>query len=125
KTPAHCVLTCDASSLAGMPPGRYREWDADFEVHPSGKVVVPGTSYLAGSWAFTDVCVANVTHFAGVSVADALDMAGANPRRLFGLPRLALEAGMPADLVCFDSTPDKPFHLVATLVGGEKVEESR
>ena len=66
KTPARTILTCDASSLAGLPPGRYREWDQDFEVLPAGKVVVPGTSYLAGSWAFTDLCVGNVIRFAGV-----------------------------------------------------------
>src|SRR5262249_38473182 len=59
KTPGRTILTCDAGSLAGLPPGRYREWDQEFEVRPEGKIVVPGTSYLAGSWAFTDVCVAN------------------------------------------------------------------
>ncbi|HMF19541.1 MAG TPA: N-acetylglucosamine-6-phosphate deacetylase, partial [Gemmataceae bacterium] len=32
KTPARLILTCDASSLAGLPPGRYREWDQDFDV---------------------------------------------------------------------------------------------
>src|SRR5262249_27257266 len=59
KTPARTVLTCDASSLAGLRPGRYREWDQEFEVHAEGRVVVAGTSYLAGSWAFTDRCVGN------------------------------------------------------------------
>src|SRR5439155_7747588 len=57
KTPARAVLTCDAGSLAGLPPGRYREWGQEFEVRPGGPIVVPGTSYLAGSWAFTDGCI--------------------------------------------------------------------
>ena len=38
KTPARTILTCDASSLAGLPPGRYREWDQEFEVLPSRQV---------------------------------------------------------------------------------------
>src|SRR5262249_267289 len=67
KTPAQTILTCDAGSLAGLPPGRYREWDQDFEVRPEGKIVVPASGYLAGSWAFTDRCIGNVIRFAGVS----------------------------------------------------------
>jgi N-acetylglucosamine-6-phosphate deacetylase len=121
KTAARSILTCDCGSLAGLPPGRYREWDTEFEVHPAGKIVVPGTSYLAGSWAFTDLCVANAARFGGVSVAEAIEMAGANPRRLLGLPRLTLETGMLADMVCFDSTPEDPFRVVATIVGGTSV----
>src|SRR5208283_1690503 len=56
KTPARTILTCDAGPLAGLPPGRYREWDQDFEVLPGGKIVIPGTHYLAGSCSFTDTC---------------------------------------------------------------------
>jgi N-acetylglucosamine-6-phosphate deacetylase len=57
KGVARTLVTCDASSLAGLPPGRYREWGSDLDVLPSGKVVVAGTPYLAGSGHFTDVCV--------------------------------------------------------------------
>ena len=39
KTPARLILTCDASPLAGLPPGPYREWDQAFEVLPSGKII--------------------------------------------------------------------------------------
>jgi N-acetylglucosamine-6-phosphate deacetylase len=102
KTPARTVLTCDASSLAGLPPGRYREWGHEFEVRADGRVVVPGTAYLAGSWAFTDCCVANAVRDTGVSLADALDMAGARPRELLGLGPRRLEVGQPADLMLFE-----------------------
>src|SRR5262249_56581902 len=57
KTPARAILTCDASSLAGLPPGRDREGGPDFGVLPDGRVVVPGTPNLAGSAVFTDTCV--------------------------------------------------------------------
>jgi N-acetylglucosamine-6-phosphate deacetylase len=119
KTPARTVLTCDASSLAGLPPGRYREWDQDFEVHPAGKVVVSGTGYLAGSWAFTDLCVGNVIRFAGVSLADAVDMAGARPRQLLGLPPCRLEPGQPAELVLFDWQEGDDFRPRATVLGDD------
>jgi len=102
KTPARTILTCDASPLAGCAPGHYRQWGQDFDILPEGKIVVAGTPYLAGSWAFTDLCVGNVMRHAGVNLADAVDMAGARPRELLGLPPRRLEVGMPAELVLFD-----------------------
>src|SRR5262249_28910279 len=121
KTPARSVLTCDAGSLAGLPPGRYREWDTEFEVHPAGKIVVPGTSYLAGSWAFTDLWGGNAVTPGRGTLRDALDMAGANPRRLLGLPPRELAPGAPADLVVFESEPGRPFRVLTTVIAGETV----
>jgi N-acetylglucosamine-6-phosphate deacetylase len=117
KTPARTVLTCDASPLAGLPPGRYREWEQDFEVLPSGKVIVPGTGFLAGSGVFTDVCVGNVMRFAGVGLREALEMASARPRELLGLPAAELKAGATADLVLFDWEEGGDFRVRRTLVG--------
>jgi N-acetylglucosamine-6-phosphate deacetylase len=116
KTPARLILTCDAGPLAGLPPGRYRDWDQEFEVHPAGKIVVPGTSYLAGSWAFTDRCIGQVMRMAGVSLADAIDMAGARPRQLFDLPPRRLEVGAPAQLMLFDWQPGGEM-IVRDVVG--------
>ena len=45
KGPANVILVSDASPLAGLPAGVYGEWAVD----PSGKIVVAGTPYLAGS----------------------------------------------------------------------------
>lgn len=102
-------LTCDAGSLAGMPPGRYREWGTDLDVLPSGKIVVAGTPFLAGSGHFTDVCVGNLIAFAGVSLADAVEMATAHPRQLLGLSVPTIAVGQPADLVLFDWEPGGPL----------------
>jgi N-acetylglucosamine-6-phosphate deacetylase len=118
KTPARLILTCDASTLAGSPPGQYREWEQDFEVLPGGKVIVSGTTFLAGSGVFTDVCIGNVIRFAGVSLAEAVNMAGAQPRSLLGLPPRNLENGMPADLVLFDWEPDGDFKVSALIIDG-------
>jgi N-acetylglucosamine-6-phosphate deacetylase len=117
KTPARTILTCDAGSLAGLPPGRYLEWDQDLEVLPEGKIVVAGTSYLAGSWAFTDTCIGNVIRHGGVSLSDAVDMASARPRELLGLPPCRLEPGFPADLLLFDWKEGGAFQVTG-VVGG-------
>jgi N-acetylglucosamine-6-phosphate deacetylase len=116
KTPARIILTCDASSLAGLPPGRYREWDQDFDVLAEGKVVVPGTSYLAGSWAFTDLCIGNAIRDAGISLRDAVDMAGARPRELLGLPPCRLTVGNRLDLILFDWDSTRGFRITSTLI---------
>ena len=81
KTSGRAILTCDASSLAGLPPGRYTEWDQELEILPGGKIVVPGTSYLAGSGVFTDACLTQALAHTGVSLREAIDMASVQPRQ--------------------------------------------
>jgi N-acetylglucosamine-6-phosphate deacetylase len=105
KTPARTILTSDASSLAGVPPGKYSQWDQELEVLSEGKIVVPGTPYLAGSLAFTDWCVGIAIRDGGVCVADAIDMASARPRELLRLPQQRLEVGYPAELIAFSFDP--------------------
>jgi N-acetylglucosamine-6-phosphate deacetylase len=119
KTPARSILTCDASPLAGLPPGRYEQWGMEFEVLANGRVVVPGTAYLAGSSAFTDLCVGHAIQYGGVSLQDAVDMAGARPRELLRLEPRSLDVGAPADLVLFDWAPGQQFAVRATLVAGQ------
>jgi N-acetylglucosamine-6-phosphate deacetylase len=116
KTPARTILTCDASSLAGMPPGSYREWEQELEVLAEGKIVVKGSGYLAGSWTFTDICVANVMAFADVSLAEAIDMASARPRELLGLPPWQLQPGSLTPLMLFDWENGKSLELTRVLL---------
>ncbi len=113
KSPARTIITCDASSLAGLPPGRYGEW----EVQPNGKIVVPGTPFLAGSGAFTDSCVGNMLRMANVSLREAIDMAGANPRMLLGLPKCEVSVGSRSPLVLFDWRRDTEI-IVREVVHG-------
>jgi N-acetylglucosamine-6-phosphate deacetylase len=105
KTPARTIITCDASTLAGLPPGHYAQWGTELEVLPGGKVVVPGTPFLAGSGVFTDLCVGRLATMAGVTLADAIDMASLRPRELLGLPPWGLEVDLPARLMLFDTGP--------------------
>ena len=125
KTPARTILTCDASSLAGLPPGRYREWDQELDVLPNGRIVVPGTTFLAGSGLFTDSCLAHLLSFGEISLADAVDMAGARPRQLFGLEPRSLTVGAAADLVLFDWQPGGAFVVRATVLDGNLIARKK
>lgn len=109
KTPARTILTCDSGTLAGCPPGRYKQWDQDFEVTSSGKIVVAESGFLAGSWAFTDLCVENVLKFAEVTLEQAIDMASAHPRKLLGFEPWYLLPGTPAKILLFDWSPKGAF----------------
>ncbi len=115
KTPARVILTCDASSLAGLPPGRYREWDQELEVCPEGKIVVADSGFLAGSWSFIDRCIGHAVRQGGVSLQEAVEMASLRPRQLLGLPIHCLEVGQPVDLVLFDWDLMSGFHATATI----------
>jgi len=117
KHPGRIILTCDASPLAGLEPGRYREWDQDLEVLPGGKVVVPGTSYLGGSGVFTDACIEQLLrwNFPEAQLKNVIDMASVQPRALLGLPRPEVEVGQSVDLMLFDWAPGKAFQVRAVL----------
>src|SRR4051812_15861109 len=102
KTPARTVLISDAGSLAGLPPGRYECWGQEFEVHPAGKIVMPGTGFLAGAAVFQDGCVGHVLNLGLADLRTAVAMAAERPRELLGLPIPRIEVGEPADVVLFN-----------------------
>lgn len=121
KSPLRTVLTCDAAGWAGCPPGVYESKLGRSEILPSGKLVVAGQhELLAGSAQETDVCVANVIEFAGVTLKEAIDMTSKNPARLLGCEVARLRRGSLADLVVFRITPDKQrLDVEATIASGE------
>ncbi|MFO0877859.1 MAG: N-acetylglucosamine-6-phosphate deacetylase [Gemmataceae bacterium] len=119
KTPARLIITCDASSLAGMPPGRYSMWGQELEVHAGGKVTVPGTTFLAGSGVLTDACARTLLEQGDVTLSEVITMACHNPRTLLGLPPIDLVVGAPADLIEVEC---QPFRLRQTVVAGSVVE---
>jgi N-acetylglucosamine-6-phosphate deacetylase len=113
KGPPRSILVSDASPLAGLEPGSYGEWEVD----PSGKIVVAGTSYLAGSnrdlpFAINEVLAAEP----GLSPADVLAMATRNPARLLDRDEPRIAVGLPADYITF-RLEDRVFELVSTHVG--------
>jgi N-acetylglucosamine-6-phosphate deacetylase len=114
KGPEHTVLVSDASPLAGLPPGDYGEWAVD----PSGKIIVAGTPYLAGSNQGLEVGLQNLLIATGWPLVQALACATLNPARLLArsLPHLAV--GEPADLVVFRCPRPQSFILKRVCVHG-------
>jgi N-acetylglucosamine-6-phosphate deacetylase len=121
KTTQNTIITCDASGLAGCPPGVYEEGAVKVEILEDGRLVVAGQrQLLAGSGLETDTCVANVIEMADVSLQEAFDMAGANPSRLLDFETIRLSHGSRADLVLFHwNGPGDRLRFEATLAAGE------
>jgi N-acetylglucosamine-6-phosphate deacetylase len=114
KGPRKTVLVSDASPMAGLPPGTYGDWAVD----PSGKIVVAGTPYLAGSNQGLEVGVRNLWRASGWAFPDVLGAATTNPARLLGRADPRLEAGEPANLIVY-RRDDSGFALRGTCVDGE------
>ena len=97
KGPARTILVSDASPLAGLPVGTYGDWAVD----PSGKVVVAGTPYLAGSNQGLEIGVRNLLQSDRLAASEVLAAVTSNPARLLGRPEPRLAPGEPANLVIF------------------------
>ncbi len=115
KGPARCILVSDASPLAGLPAGTYGEWAVD----PSGKIVVAGTPYLAGSNQGLETGVRNLLQATGWTLPQAMAAITSNPARLLGLAEPQLGAGRPANLVIFRRPETNGFVLERCCVDGE------
>ena len=61
------------------------------------------------------MCVGTLIRDAGVTLAEAVDMAAVRPRQLLGLPVPRLEVGEPAELVVFDWEPGGDLMVRETL----------
>ena len=125
KTPARVVLVSDASPLAGLPPGTYGPW----EVHPSGKILVAGTHYLAGSNQSLETGINMLMHATGLPFAECAASLTTQPARLLHRDAPRIEPGGPANFVLFrlDETglgSSTAFELVRTCVDGNWTEAS-
>jgi len=102
KGTSRVVLTCDAAGFAGCAPGVYRRDSGEVEIKPDGRIVLAGQDQLlAGSSLATDTCVLRAMQYAGVSLRDAIEMAGRHPSRLLGIEEIRLARGSRADLFVF------------------------
>src|SRR5262249_42962622 len=81
KGPHRTILVSDASPLAGLPPGRYGDWEVD----PSGRIVVAGTPYLAGSNQPLETGLNHLCQVRGWTLPQALTTVTQNPARLLRL----------------------------------------
>ena len=120
KTPLRSVLITDATAPAGMEPGPYRFGSVDAELEASGRIVLSGTPFLAGSSADMPTVVSRAVIDGGVSFVEAVGMAAIRPRTL--LPdwpgRWGCFAGDPADLVELDWDPDAGRITIRQVAAG-------
>ncbi len=85
KTPQRCILTSDASPLAGMPPGSYEALGQKAVLEPSGRLYNPDTGYLVGSSATLLDCVNYLASLNIVTDDEITEMAFRNPLRLLNI----------------------------------------
>lgn len=114
------ILVSDASPLAGLAPGRYGAWEVD----PSGKVLVAGTPYLAGSNQGLATGLNRLIGATGATLADAVGTVTRNPARLLGSAEPGLMAGRPANFVVLQRIPvgSAEFTLQRSCVDGRWVQ---
>jgi N-acetylglucosamine-6-phosphate deacetylase len=102
KPRGRLLLVSDALAVAGTAITRFRMGDTELEV-VDGRVVVAGTTTLAGSIIALDDAVRNLVA-AGFAVPDALAAAGTNPLAMLGIQdRGRLAVGQRADLVALNA----------------------
>ncbi len=121
------ILVSDSVAVAGLAPGTYKTAvGGRVELLPSGRLTLLGTPYLAGSAAALPVGIANTIRHAGVTLAEAVRLATANPARLLGLDRSdgwgSIRSGATADLVVFRvDAQTLELTIDLTVVAGEVV----
>jgi N-acetylglucosamine-6-phosphate deacetylase len=103
KSPSRTILVSDASPLAGLPPGTYGSWAVD----PSGKIVVAGTPYLAGSNQGLEVGLNMLRRSSGWTLSELLATVTTNPAHLLRLDVPRIQPGEPANLVVFRLDEDE------------------
>ena len=101
KGTARCILISDAVAIAGLPPGRYRTpVGGNVELHESGRLSLAGTEFLAGAALSLKDGILRAVSWGGISLAEGLGMATANPGRFAGGIGI-LQPGAAADLIRF------------------------
>jgi N-acetylglucosamine-6-phosphate deacetylase len=108
------VLVTDAATPAGAMPGRYRLGGQEVDLKPDGRVVLAGQDRLAGSALRMDRGIANLIRLAGLTLAEAVQMATANAARAGRLPEVS------GDQVQFRLV-DGAVEVTATWLSGRRV----
>jgi N-acetylglucosamine-6-phosphate deacetylase len=125
KGVARTILISDAVGLAGMPPGDYDWLGLKVTLSREGRISLTGTPYLAGSALELSSALPKVMTYAGVSLADAVQMACVNPARLLGIEEGRLEAGGRGDVIQIQHAAGAPqARILKTVVAGDAVWEA-
>ncbi len=85
KGPHRCIVISDASSLAGLPPGRYETLGHKVILEKTGRLSDPQTGYLCGSSATMLQCMNHLASLNLASTDELIEMGFYNPLKLIGL----------------------------------------
>lgn len=86
KGPDRVIVTSDAAPIAGLPPGRYRQFGGDEVVlEPSGRISCPRTGQLAASSATAARCRAYLESLDLLAEEELDAVCWRNPLRIIGV----------------------------------------
>ncbi len=85
KTVERFIVISDAMAYAGMPPGAYESFGTQIVIEPSGRVFVPSTGGLGGSYSTMIECMDWLASLGILSEAELWQVSRDNPLRLLGL----------------------------------------
>lgn len=118
------VLVSDLAPMAGLEVGIHCWGDVAVQVHPDGRLGVPGTPYLAGAAFGLDRAIGNFRRASGWTMPEVLRLCTQNPAQILGIPDypLSLAEGSAADLVVFryDTAADT-LTVLQTIVQGQEL----
>ena len=119
KSVSRSVLVTDAAAPAGAPAGRYSLGELQVDLTPEGRVVLTGEGRLAASALSMDRAIGKAIELAGITLAEAVQMATLNPARAARLP------ARNGDRVRFRYDPAASrIEVIATWVAGHQVYPS-
>ena len=119
------ILTSDMTLLAGMPAGDYK-WDGkDVVLTEEGIIMMPQENVFAGASLPLITGVNNIMKYTGCGLKNAIDMASANPAKLYGFnDRGCIQVDKKADLIIF-KLQDNKIIIDKTLLNGEIMYERK
>lgn len=85
KTPERIIVTSDASSAAGLPPGNYRVLGNDAVLYENGLLYNPEKKCLVGSGSLTTKCIDFLRSLNILSETELEQVVWHNPHKLVGL----------------------------------------
>ncbi len=111
------ILVSDALDLAGLPPGEYTRGERTLVLTPD-VVKLPKENVLAGAASPLSKCVGVVMEYTDCGLKNAIQMASANPAKLFSLDELGeIKKGKRGDLIQFTMENNR-MTILKTYVNG-------
>ncbi|MBN1125964.1 MAG: amidohydrolase family protein [Sedimentisphaerales bacterium] len=92
-----CIVTSDASPLAGLAPGQYQTLGNEAVLEESGKLYNPNTGYLVGSSATMLDCMNYLTSLGLLTLDELIQVGFFNPLRLIGVKPESVKKGRPIE----------------------------